>query len=351
MATRSASKKDTKRPTEHTNLNRLKELKGTVETATKTVKAATNAVNRGKAAPKAAISAAKSLGSGGSTAKHAVSGGLDALKKAGEKVLGKKSGQTNENPSKITNILEEIDVGAPRRLVYDQWTRFQDFPGFTKKVEGTEQVSDEKLRWKAKIFWSSRSWESTIIEQIPDERVVWRSTGAKGHVDGAVTFHELTPDLTRVLLVLEYHPKGLFEKTGNLWRAQGRRVRLELKHFQRHVMAHAVLAKEDDTEGWRGEIRESEVVKSHETAVAEEKKQQSNAKSGGSSDTGKSSGSTRSRKSSSTGRSSSRSSNTKRSSSSSSSGGSSSGGSSSKGSSSGTKRSSSTRKTSDKQES
>ena len=61
--------------------------------------------------------------------------------------------------------------------------------------------------------------------RFPHERIVWRSKGAKGYVDGAVTFHELTPDLTRILVVLEYHPQGFFEKTGNLWRAQGRRAR------------------------------------------------------------------------------------------------------------------------------
>lgn len=270
-----------------------KELKDTVKTATKTLKAATGAVGLGKAAPRAAISAAKSLRSRDSSAKQAVSGGLGALKKAGEKVLGTNSGGTSEHPPKITNIIEEIDVGAPRRLVYDQWTRFQDFPSFTKKVEHTEQVANEKLRWKAKIFWSSRAWESTIVEQVPDERIVWRSTGSKGYVDGAVTFHELTPNLTRVVLVLEYHPKGLVEKTGNLWRAQGRRARLELKHFQRHVMTHAVLAKDGDVEGWRGEIHDSEVVKSHENAVADEKKQRSGdggRRSGGSSGSGRSSG-------------------------------------------------------------
>ena len=68
-----------------------------------------------------------------------------------------------------------------------------------------------------------------------------------------------TPDLTRVVAVLEYHPKGLFEKTGNLWRAQGRRVRLELKHFQRQVMTDTVLHA-DDVDGWQGEIRDGEVV-------------------------------------------------------------------------------------------
>ena len=70
-------------------------------------------------------------------------------------------------------------------------------------------------------------------------------------------------------MVLEYHPQGMFERTGNLWRAQGRRVRLELKHFQRHVMAHALLSP-DEVEGWRGVIEDGEVVKDHETALEEE---------------------------------------------------------------------------------
>ncbi|MFC7561669.1 SRPBCC family protein [Actinomadura namibiensis] len=172
--------------------------------------------------------------------------------------------------AKPTNIVEYVDVGAPRRLVYDQFTRFQEFPSFMKKVQSVDQVADERLHWKAKIFWSARTWESTIVEQVPDRHITWRSKGPKGHVNGTVSFHELTPDLTRVLLNLEYHPKGLFERTGNLWRAQGRRVRLELKHFRRHVMTRSLL-KADEIEGWRGEIRDSEVVRAPDEAPARER--------------------------------------------------------------------------------
>ncbi|MFC4016835.1 cyclase, partial [Micromonospora sp. GCM10011542] len=103
----------------------------------------------------------------------------------------------------------------------------------------------------------------------PDRLIHWRSKGEKGSVDGTVSFHEITPDLTRILVVLEYHPQGLFEHTGNLWRAQGRRARLELKHFVRHVMTQTALDP-DSVEGWRGEIRDSQVVKDHETALREE---------------------------------------------------------------------------------
>ncbi|MEU8272056.1 SRPBCC family protein [Sphaerisporangium sp. NPDC049002] len=174
---------------------------------------------------------------------------------------------------KFLNIVESLDVGAPIRLTYNQWTQFQDFPSFMKKVEKVVQDSDEKLTWQAKIIWSRRTWESTISEQVPDDKIIWRSKGAKGYVDGTVTFHEITPDLTRILMVLEYHPKGFMEHIGLLWRVQGRRARLEFKHFRRHVMTESLLTP-DEVEGWRGVIHEGEVVKDHETALREEQERE-----------------------------------------------------------------------------
>jgi uncharacterized membrane protein len=46
---------------------------------------------------------------------------------------------------------------------------------------------EQKVNWKAQVFWSHRTWEATVVEQVPDERIIWRSKGQKGHVDGAVT--------------------------------------------------------------------------------------------------------------------------------------------------------------------
>jgi uncharacterized membrane protein len=184
-----------------------------------------------------------------------------------------RGGGAKDKSFKVINIVEEIDVSVPVRLAYDQWTQFKDFPSFMKKVESVEQEDDVTLQWRAQIFLSHRTWESTIIEQVPDKRIVWQSKGAKGYVDGAVTFHELDSELTRIVVVLQYHPQGLFEKTGNLWRAQGRRARLELKHFARHVMTESVLHP-DEIQGWRGEVHDGEVVKDDETARQEERGRQ-----------------------------------------------------------------------------
>ncbi|MEV3965849.1 SRPBCC family protein [Nocardia sp. NPDC050193] len=201
----------------------------------------------------------------GKSVKDTVSSAKDALTGGGGKGgKGKKL--------KLANIVEHIDIGAEVELVYDQWTQFAEFPRFMKKVEQVEQVADEKLSWTGRVFWSRRIWESTILEQVPFERIIWRSKGAKGYIDGAVTFHELGPHFTRVLVVLEYHPQGLFEKTANIWRAAGRRCRLELKHFERYVMTEAVL-RPDDIVGWHGEIRDGEVVEDDETARRREEEE------------------------------------------------------------------------------
>jgi hypothetical protein len=167
------------------------------------------------------------------------------------------------------NIIEVLDVGVPLRDTYDYWTQYDKFSSFAKGVRDVSKDDEGGSDWKVKVGPSSRSFKATVQEQIPDDRIVWTSKGAKGSTRGAVSFHELAPTLTRVVLVVEYYPSGFFEKTGNLWRVQGRRLRLDFKNFQRYVTL-----TNEEPEGWRGEIRDGEVVVSHDDAVEEEEAEQ-----------------------------------------------------------------------------
>jgi Polyketide cyclase / dehydrase and lipid transport len=268
-------------------LNRLKEsgadlLKtlgdealGTVRDKMSDVTGKLEDVANGNPIGMAAVRATSAKANGESPTGGAIKGLVTGL---GQKISGGGGGGADK-ATKAMNITESIDVGVPIRVAYNQWTEFGEYPSFMKKVESVEAAEDNKLNWKAQVFLSHRSWEATIEKQVPDQCIVWRSKGQKGHVDGTVTFHELTPDLTRIILVLEYYPQGFFERIGNIWRAQGRRARLEFKHFRRHVMTRTIL-NPDEVEGWRGRIEDGEVVQTHEDALAEEQQAQAEAAEG-----------------------------------------------------------------------
>jgi uncharacterized membrane protein len=198
----------------------------------------------------------------------------EKAKEAKDKVTGKAKealgvggGGGEAGDLKAVNIIEHVDIGRPLRVVYDHFTRFEDFGGFMNGVSSVTRDEDDETKstWKVRVWPSTRSYTATVWEQVPDQRIAWTSEGSKGSTNGAVSFHRLDDELTRVAVVVEYYPSGFVEKTGNIWRAQGRRLRLDLKHFQRFVTLQA-----EEADGWRGEIREGELVRGHDEAVQEE---------------------------------------------------------------------------------
>ncbi|MFF4186804.1 SRPBCC family protein [Streptomyces sp. NPDC001691] len=219
---------------------------------------------------KLALEGGRKVAEGKGPVRAAVEMGASHLKDNAKEMFKGLGGKRKKGGSgrKPTVIMESVDVGVPVREAYDQWTQFQSFATFAKGVKSATVADDTTSDWNVKVFWSSRSWKAHTTEQVPDARLAWTSEGAKGTVKGVVTFHRLAENLTRVLLVMEYYPKGLFEKTGNIWRAQGRRARLDLKNFARHIALRG-----EAEGGWRGEIRDGEVVVSHEDAVAEEEEE------------------------------------------------------------------------------
>ncbi|WP_260637451.1 SRPBCC family protein [Streptomyces angustmyceticus] len=214
---------------------------------------------------------------GDSPIKAAVKGTAENVK---DTVVDKAKGlfggkKRKSGDKKVTNIIEVLDVGVPLRTAYDHWTQYEKFSGFTKGVRNVSLHDETTSDWKAKVGPSTRGWKATVQEQVPDERIVWTSEGAKGTTRGAVSFHELAPSLTRIVLVVEYYASGFFEKTGNIWRVQGRRLRLDFKHFQRYVTL-----TDEEPEGWRGEIRDGEVVRTHDEAVEDEEAEAAESEEG-----------------------------------------------------------------------
>lgn len=156
----------------------------------------------------------------------------------------------------MASVVESIDVNVPVRTAYNQWTQFEEFPRFMEGVKEVRQLSDTKLYWRAEIGGKEKEWEAEITEQIPDERIAWRSRAGAENA-GVVTFHRLGPNTTRVTLQMEYDPEGPMETVGDLVGVVRSRIRGDLERFKEFIEKRG-----EETGAWRGEVRhpESEVT-------------------------------------------------------------------------------------------
>ena len=148
----------------------------------------------------------------------------------------------------MSNIERSIDVNVPVRAAYDQWTQFEEFPRFMQGVTSVVQMGDRDLRWQAEVGGKTKEWTAKITEQIPDERIAWRSTsGAKNA--GVVTFHRLSDRTTRIMLQLEYDPEGMVENVGDTVGVMSGRVAGDLGRFKEFIES-----RQSPTGAWRGEV-------------------------------------------------------------------------------------------------
>jgi uncharacterized membrane protein len=156
----------------------------------------------------------------------------------------------------MANVEKSIDVNAPLRAVYNQWTQFEEFPRFMEGVKEVRQLSDTKLHWVAEIAGKTEEWDAEITEQTPDQRIAWtNTTGARNA--GVVTFHRISDDVTRVMLQLDYEPQGLIENVGTALGFVTRRVEGDLERFRDFIEERG-----RETGGWRGEVEQHKVGES-----------------------------------------------------------------------------------------
>jgi uncharacterized membrane protein len=160
-------------------------------------------------------------------------------------LLSKRIRRGTDMPS---NVVEWVELDVPVRTAYNQWTQFEEFPSFMSTVESVQQIDDTHLRWRAVVGGRTKEWTSEITEQIPDERIAWRSTGGVTN-SGVVTFHKIADDRCRVMLQMDYTPQDTMEKMGDVAGAVKLTTKGNLKKFKQLVESRG-----QETGGWRGTV-------------------------------------------------------------------------------------------------
>jgi uncharacterized membrane protein len=153
-----------------------------------------------------------------------------------------------------TSIHKEVEVEAPLRECYDQWTRFESFPRFMEGIEEVRQIDDSHVRFVAKIGGKTHEWDAEITEQQPDEIVSWRSQDGKLNT-GVVRFEPRDATHTLVKVDIGWQPEGVLETVGDWVGAADRRVEGDLERFR-----DLVEKRGSEGAGWRGRIEGGERV-------------------------------------------------------------------------------------------
>lgn len=145
---------------------------------------------------------------------------------------------------------QSIEVNVPVRVAYNQWTQFESFPRFMEGVEQVTQLDDKHMHWKAKVGGKLQEWDADITEQLPDQRIAWKSTSGDPNA-GVVTFHYISDTTTRIMLQLDYDPQGLLENAGAALGFMDRQLKSDLERFKKLVES------EGNPDGaWRGTIED-----------------------------------------------------------------------------------------------
>jgi uncharacterized membrane protein len=149
----------------------------------------------------------------------------------------------------MSKIKEFVDVDVPVRTAYNQWTQFEEFPSFMEGVERVTQLDPRHNHWVTNVAGARREFDTEIVDQLPDERVAWRTVSGDVEQRGVVTFQQLDEGHTRVNLAMDVKPSGLREKAADMTGVLDRRAKGDLRRFKEFIEGRG-----GETGAWRGRV-------------------------------------------------------------------------------------------------
>ena len=149
----------------------------------------------------------------------------------------------------MERIEKSVQVNCPVDVVYNQWTQFEDLPKFMAGVKEVKQLDDTHVRWHASVWGKDKEWDAEITDQVPDQRIAWRSVSGDAPNAGEVRFEPLSSDSTNVHLTMEYEPEGALESIGDALGAMERQVQSTVDDFKQFIESRG-----RETGAWRGEV-------------------------------------------------------------------------------------------------
>ena len=156
----------------------------------------------------------------------------------------------------MPKVQDSIEVQVPVQQAYNQWTQFEEFPKFMNGIRSVQQLDATHVEWVAEIRGESRQWTTEITEQLPDEKVAWKTIDGEIKNDGVVTFEQVSDNQTRVNVEMEVESQSTAENVaGDLLGIVKDQVHGDLERFKQLIEN-----RNEECGAWRGKVQDGETT-------------------------------------------------------------------------------------------
>jgi uncharacterized membrane protein len=145
-------------------------------------------------------------------------------------------------------ITKSVVVNVPCSTAYNQYSQCEDFPQFMQGMKSIRQIDDNAMQWNAEVGGKDVQWASKLIEQVPDQVIVWESTSGKPN-HGRAVFKPQGGDSTLIEVTMRYEPEGVLENVGDALGFVTSRLEGDLQRLK-----HFVEKRGQETGAWRSEV-------------------------------------------------------------------------------------------------
>jgi uncharacterized membrane protein len=135
----------------------------------------------------------------------------------------------------VSTVQHSIVVDLPIAAVYKQWVDFESYPEFLPAAREVKLTGEVYSRWTVAISKLSRQFLVEILEQLPEERLVWRTIEGDVWFSGDATFDAIDKQQTRVDVTVHWKPVSAVERTAAALGLAGRVVRGTLEAFKTYI--------------------------------------------------------------------------------------------------------------------
>lgn len=156
-------------------------------------------------------------------------------------------------------VKHQVTIDRPAEELFRFWRNFENLPQFMRHLESVTTLDNTRSHWVAKAPLGNVEWDAEIVDEQPNQRIVWRSLPNADVVNaGSVLFLPgPTGRGTEVYVVLEYDPPaGVVGATvAKLFDEEpGQQVKEDLLRFKQLMEAGEIPTNEGQPSGTRSII-------------------------------------------------------------------------------------------------